>query len=160
MNLILFLVIIIALILLSFRFPRLAYGVAVGVVALVVVIYLVTDPGGDREAPGFPLEAVTLEHMELAADYGDSYRFQGRIKNTHGDLALRELGVRLTLFDCTGEAGEKRRCEVIGETEKDLSTEVPPGQARDFDVLVSFSDTEPRGEIDWEYELVRAQALR
>lgn len=158
MNIILFLLLIIALIALSFRFPRLAYGIAAALAGLVVVIYLLTEQGSGPESGGFPLQAVTLEHMQLAADYGDSYRFTGRIKNAHGDRALRELGVRLTLFDCVDQAQGGRSCEVIGETVKDLSVEVPTGQARDFDVLVSFSDTEPRGEIDWEYELEYARS--
>jgi hypothetical protein len=101
-------------------------------------------------------DELRLENMEMTAQYRNSYRMTGRLVNLSPDFALRRVTITITASDCTN--GDD--CIVIGEAKRIFSVDVPPGQARDVVDQYVFPRFSPRGELQWQHELMEIQAAR
>ena len=93
-----------------------------------------------------------LDSLELQPGYFlGSYTLIGRVRNRSSEYTLDNFRLKLIMRDCLSPDD----CEVVGEKEQSIYTTVPPGQARDIDDIVSFSDLgEPRGTLQWDHEVI------
>lgn len=103
----------------------------------------------------FRVDDVELVGMQLgSADGGKTYRVAGQIKNDSQDSSITEVQLKLVLQDCL-ESGD---CQVISEERPTVQLNVPPGQARDFEVLPVFKGARaPKGQVNWRYEVIAAK---
>ena len=103
-------VIVVALFLLSGRYPKLAFGIfAAMVVAVAGVLFLGQDEATLRKAKISPAD-ITVENTAGAPAYGGGYRLTGRIKNNHSDAELKEVVLSIVMQDC-GDSG----CQAVGQ---------------------------------------------
>lgn len=139
-------VIIVALFLLSGRYPRVAFGIlGVLVVATLGLILLTEDDASlnrERIAPA----DIAVESISGTPAYGGSHRLTGRVKNNHASAELKELALSIIMQDCT-DAG----CEVVGQARERVNLRVPAGQVRDFNVTVYLGEPLISGTIDWKF---------
>lgn len=139
-------VIVIALFLLSGRYPRIAFSIlGVLVVSVIGLILLTEDDAAlhkERIAPG----DVEVESIAGSPAYGGSHRLTGRVKNHHASAELKELALSIIMQDC-GDSG----CEVVGQAEERVNLRVPAGQARDFSVTVYLGEPVISGTIGWKF---------
>ena len=146
-------VIVVALFLLSGRYPKLAFGIfAAMVVAVAGVLFLGQDEATLRKAKISPAD-ITVENTAGAPAYGGGYRLTGRIKNNHADAELKEVVLSIVMQDC-GDSG----CQAVGQTDEQVNLRVPAGQARDFSVTVYLGEPEISGTIGWAFTVTETRS--
>ena len=99
----------------------------------------------------FPLAQVELQGMQSREGLNAlSHVVSGRILNHSPVDPLHHVKFEVTVKDC-----EDGVCQVVAQEKGRISLEVPPGQARDFQVSVPFSTTlKLQGQSEWEYRVV------
>lgn len=97
-----------------------------------------------------------FEGVTLKPDYS-GYTLSGRLINGSAQYTLKQVTLKVTMRDCSGES--ERNCLIIGESNEYVHLGVPPGQARDFNELVYFSGgaLKPRGRLVWDYSVVEVK---
>ena len=95
---------------------------------------------------------IELSDLLLRPSYGNGdFALVGRIKNRSPQYALDGLKLKLLIRDCDSKA----ECEVVGETEVNIYTDVPAGQSRDLEQSVYFRNLcHARGKHEWEYRVL------
>ncbi|MEO1421698.1 MAG: hypothetical protein AAFV09_00865, partial [Pseudomonadota bacterium] len=83
----------------------------------------------------------------------------GRVENQAEAGIVRQIAVRVRLFDCESEATPIAECAQIGEDDGVARLELPPGQLRAFEATLRFAD-QPRvaGVLVWEFEVTGVRA--
>lgn len=99
---------------------------------------------------------VSLEDLAFTPSE-NLYRLTGRLVNHSTQHTLRELGLLVTVNDCSRET---QACITIGEARENLYLRIPPKQARDFKEAIHFPDGTPRpkGDMQWSYSIVEIKA--
>lgn len=92
---------------------------------------------------------IVLDDFKI--DKGSGWgRLTGRLRNNSGKYTISKVELRITARDCPGETDE-----IIAQDKHMLNLEVPPGQARDVNsVVTSAKRLNPRGRLDWSFDVV------
>jgi len=102
-------------------------------------------------------EQLKLRNLQMTRQYRSSYRMTGRLVNRSPDYAVRSVTITITASDCTDGT---RDCIVIGEAERIIPVDIPPGQARDIVEQYVFSRFSLQGELKWSHTLSEIRAQR
>jgi len=98
---------------------------------------------------------VHLNNLEMTRQYRTSYRMTARLVNTSAEFTLRSLKVTITASDCKNAGAD---CIVVGEDERTVTEEIPPGQARDIVEQYVFPRFVLQGELMWRYRISEVKA--
>ena len=92
-----------------------------------------------------------------SASGGESFQVAGRIQNNSPTFTLTELELKVVLQDCL----DTGVCEILAEDVAEVATEVPAGEARDFQVDANFAEMRPqKGRLGWHYVVVAARGTK
>lgn len=72
----------------------------------------------------------------------------GRLRN-NSRYGVQSVELHFQFQDCATNGA----CETIGESDKDIFVNVPPGQSRDFDSSVYGGQMSARGKLNWNYSI-------
>lgn len=143
------------------KFPqfRLAGGIMGVLIVGGVTGYLVLVPsagelqGSRISASELRLEAVSLE------DNGRSLVLSGRVENLSENFVLRDMTLRVRLYDCPSSDSELNACEIVGDDEGIARATVPPGQVREFSAIFYYPGLpDMRGEMRWQEDILTVRA--
>lgn len=139
-----------------FRLPGLALG---GLAAAGLTWYLLAVPG-EREAARERISRDDLRLDLLAMEETpQGATLSGRVENRSATARLRELTLRVDLYDCPPAAEDVAGCPVIAESEALARVDVPPGQLRGFSAAFVFPNRPPlTGVLRWSYEVTGTRA--
>ena len=139
----------------GYRRSMLVVLAVLGAIIVALVWYL---RFGEPQGAGLiDAEELKLSNLEMSLQYRTSYRMTARLVNTSEDYALTSVTITITASDCATGAED---CIVIGEAQRDITVEVPPGQARDIVQQYVFPRLSPRGELRWSHALSNIKAER
>jgi hypothetical protein len=87
-----------------------------------------------------------------------TYNLVGRVKNHSPRYSASDFTLLVTFEDCVDDT----TCDVVWQgQESPLVIDVPPGQARDFELYgVGDSDVRLRGKFQWYYRVVAVSGRR
>ena len=141
-------VIVVALFLMSGRYPRLAFSIlGVLVVAAIAVILFTEDDASLRKEQIAPTD-VSIESVVGQPAYGGGYRLTGRITNGHQSAELKAVMLSIVMQDCV-----ENDCAAVGQADERLNLRVPNGQSRDFSVTVYLGEADISGSIRWSIDV-------
>lgn len=127
--------------------------VCIGIVVILCAIWLLNDRHEAEVAKRriSPAE-IQFDDLHLSPSYSaDSFRLLGRIKNRSKRFSLQDMSIKIAMRDCI-KPGE---CEIVGEDRVWSLCNCPPGQARDLDASVHFSNlAKPKGKYEWDYSIL------
>jgi len=140
-----------ALVAISVRYPRLAFAILIVLVGGAVVLLQIIPGERERESAQISVSEVELLMVDIAPSYANSFDLSGRLGNHSNDAELSETTLEVRLRDCSSDSEHTAvDCAVLGVAHPRVTLAVPPGQARDFSISVSFPRVQVRGEADWE----------
>ncbi len=139
-------VIVVALFLLSGRYPRVAFSILGVLVVSAAAIILFTEDEASLKKERIAPADIMVEGIAGTPSYGGDHRLTGRVKNNHASAELKELVVSIVMQDC-----DDTGCDVVGQAEERVNLRVPAGQARDFSVTVYLGEPVISGTIDWNF---------
>ncbi len=146
-------VIVVALFLLSGRYPKLAFGLFAAMVVVVAgVVFLGQDDATIRKRQISPQD-VTVENTTGMPAYGGAYRLTGRIQNHHDSVELKEVVLSIVMQDC-----DDTGCQSVGQTDEQVNLRIPAGQARDFSVTVYLGEPAISGTIGWDFTVTETRS--
>jgi lysylphosphatidylglycerol synthetase-like protein (DUF2156 family) len=141
-----------------------ALMVLAGVLVVVLIVVLVAVNEQDEQERAASRSRVTPQEVELSdmrleqsldRSFYLSYRLTGRIKNLSNAFNIDSVQLRIVLNDCVVASD----CSTVGDTTRDISVSVPPGQTRGIDQTISFSAVPPfRGAVVWNYSIAEIRA--
>lgn len=154
-------VIVAALLYLSRFYPKVAFTV-LGVLAIgaAVIVFTTTDVAQLKRSR-LPVEDIKIENPIITPAYGDGFRFNARLINTHESVTLKEATVSITMLDCVADANnavDGDGCQVIGQEKKRIIVKIPPGQVRDVSQTLSFYSAKPRGTLRWRIKITETRS--
>jgi 4-amino-4-deoxy-L-arabinose transferase-like glycosyltransferase len=139
-----------------FRLPGLALG---ALAAAGLTWYLLAVPG-EREAARERIgpDELGLDLLALN-DTPQGATLSGRVENRSPTARLREMTLRVDLYDCPPDAEAVTGCPVIAESEALARVDVPPGQLRGFSAAFVFPNRPPlTGVLRWSFEVTGTRA--
>lgn len=112
------------------------------------------DPSPDQITPA----DIHLAGVRLgSSDGGNTFQVAGRIENDSPTYTLTELDLKVVMQDCL----DSGVCEVLAEDVANVSTNIPAGEAQDFEVAANFGEMRhPKGTLGWHYAVVDAKGTR
>jgi hypothetical protein len=129
-----------------------------GILALAILGYLMYD----KWQAAVSKTLVRVGELEFAdmrlgqESFGQSYKLVGRVKN-NSRYTVFGIQAKIHVLDCD----EKSNCEVVGEEDTDIAPMIPPGQVRDIDDSLYFSNgARVRGHFQWNYTISEIRARR
>ena len=145
-------VIALALVVTAVRYPRLAFAILVALIAGAVLMLQMIPGERERESARMSVSDVQLLMVHIAPAYAGGFDLSGRLENRSDDAELSEATLEVELRDCHDDLdGAAGNCPVLGVATPQIVLIVPPGQARDFSVSITFPRVQVRGEADWQY---------
>lgn len=152
-------VIVAALLYMSRYYPKIAFGVLGVLVIGAAVIVFTTKDAAQLNRSKLPVEYIKIENPVFTPAYGDGFRFNARLVNTHQSVALKETTVSITMLDCPEEAGDSADgCQVIGQEDRRIIVKIPPSQSRDVSQTLSFGSALPRGNVRWQIKITETRS--
>ena len=134
--------IIIGLIALAVFSPAFRFVAGV-IVALIIgvglVLYIYYQAKDERSKTLIKPTEITLSDVQMTGN-----EMRGVVANKSSRYRLTRLTLRMVIEDCKAE--QKRQCVTVGEAEDSDYLDVPPRQARSFEVRFYFSNLPPVGE--------------
>ena len=148
-------IILIIVVIIAFKIPKFGKTLLIGVAVLVVIgfiWYLNNQHEEEMSKKRISPAEIQFDNLRLAPSYSaESFRLVGRIKNKSQSFSLRDMRIKITMRDCI-KPGE---CEIVGESTAWTFATIPPGQSRDIDESVHFSNlAKPKGKYEWDYAIV------
>jgi len=133
------------------QFRRALWITLAGVLSIVALIIWLDNRERELTHSSFPLSQVVLENMQAKPGLNArSYVVSGRILNHSLLDPLHQVILEITVNDC-----ERDPCQVIAQEQGRVSKEIPPGQARDFQISVPFSSSfNLEGKSEWVYQII------
>ncbi len=131
-------IIVIALLIASFKDLRFGLG-ALGALLLAVVIFYFASGATPWPGSATQISASSLEPSNVIAEqaYAGSYRVTSRFTNPSSEGHIKELALKVRTLDCPQESDEDSSCTVIADSTSRVTTDIPPGQTQDVVVVVS-----------------------
>ncbi len=147
--------IILIVLIAAFAVPKFGKALLVVIGILVVggfALYLNGQHKEELAKKRISPDEIQLDDLRLAPSYSpESFRIVGRIKNKSQKYSLDSLRLKITMRDCV-KLGD---CKIVGESVAWSFADVPPGQSRDFDESVYFSNlAKPKGKYEWDYSII------
>ena len=149
-------VIAIALIIMSARYPKIAFSLLALLIAIVSAVIVTSTDSGFEARQKLPPKDVSIENPIMIPAYADSYRFNARLVNNNNEAILKETTLSITISDCSDQS--ETYCQVIGQTEQRFTVTIPPGQARDVERMVSFDAASPESWVKWTYKVTATRS--
>ena len=145
-------VIALALVVLAYRYPRLAISLLAVLILLGFALYwLRTEqlPGRGQISP----EDVAFTAISIDPGYAGSWNLSARVHNQSLLTAIRELTLRIEMFDCppAAQSVSPTQCEVMGEVVKFISVGVGPREYKNVEVNLIFPRVRPIHQLRWKY---------
>ncbi|GJL54736.1 MAG: hypothetical protein NPIRA02_18680 [Nitrospirales bacterium] len=133
------------------QFRRALWITLAGVVSVVALIIWLDNRERERAHSNFPLSHVALENMQAEPGLNArSYVVTGRILNHSPMNFLDQVIIEVTVNDCARDV-----CQVIAQEQGRVSEEIPPGQARDFQISLPLSSSiNVQGEAEWGFRVI------
>lgn len=114
--------------------------------------------GPGSGAPVIAPDELTLDALALRRT-PRSAALTGRVLNGSPEFRLREMTLRLRLFDCPDEDVAVATCPVIGDATAIARPDAPPGQIRGFEALFVFTNLPPlTGVLRWDWAVTGTRA--
>ncbi len=163
MQWILLAVIVVALLYLSRFYPKVAFALlGVLVMGTAVIVFTTTDVA-QRHRSRLPVADLKIENPIITSAYGDGFRLNARLLNTHESVTLKSTIISITMLDCAEDAGEfSDDCQVIGQEDQRVIVNIPPGQVRDIARTLSFNSAfglaKPLGTLRWRIEITETRS--
>jgi len=102
---------------------------------------------------------ITVSDLDLEIGVRTS-NLSGRVVNGSALYEVTGIVLDVKLFDCPDDTAPLTECFTIGEDDSEARVSVPPGQLRDFNATLLFTDLpEITGEFRWTHELIGVRAL-
>jgi hypothetical protein len=140
------------------KFPtfRKTIFVIAGVLALAILGYVMYDKWQTATSKTLVrVGELEFADMRLGPEtFGRGYKLVGRVKN-NSRYTVFGIQAKIHVLDCD----EKSNCEVVGEEDQDIVPMIPPGQVRDIEDSIYFSNgTQVRGHFQWNYTISEIRA--
>lgn len=136
---------------LAVKYRGFRYFAIISIVAVAGYIFYLYE--SDRREEALSKTRIKKEEVELfdaRLSLGTLGKLTARLKNNSAQYTLKGLTLRIQVLDCV-----KKDCEIIGQTDHNYWSKVPPGQVRGIDEYVSFSNLpQIRGEWTWNCEIL------
>ena len=145
-------VIALALVVTAVRSPRLAFAILVVLIGGAVLMLQLIPGERERESARMSVSDVQLLMAHVIPAYAGGFDLRGRLENRSDDAELSEATIEVQLRDCHNDSDRAAgNCPVLGVATPQIALIVPPRQARDFSVSITFPRVQVRGEADWQY---------
>ncbi len=162
MQWVLLVMIVVALLYLSRFYPKTAFTVLGGLVLSVAVIVFTTTDVAQLKRSRLAVEYIKIENPIITPAYGDGFRFNARLLNSHESVTLKDATVSITMLDCVPDAGGSGDsdvgCQVIGQQDKRIIVKIPPRQVRDVSKTLSFDSAKPLGTLRWRIKITQTRS--
>ena len=147
-------VIALALVVLAYRYPRLAISLLAVLILLGLGGYWLQSKQQPGEAQISP-EDVVFTAISIDPGYAGSWNLSARVHNQSLLTAIRELALRIERFDCppTAQSVGPTQCEVMGEIVKFISVGVAPREYKNVKVNLIFPRVQPIHQFRWRYTI-------
>jgi hypothetical protein len=151
----LWIIVLIIVVIIAFIVPKFGKTLLIGIAVLVAIgflWYLNNRHEEEVSKKRISHTEIQFDDLRLMPSYSAaSFRLSGRLKNKSQRFSLQDIRIKITMRDCI-KPGE---CEIVGETTASTFATVPPGQSRDVDESVYFSNlAKPKGKYEWGYYIV------
>ncbi len=145
-------VIALALVVLAYRHPWLAIDLLAVLMLLGFALYWWRTEQLPGEAQISP-EDVVFTAISIDPGYAGSWNLSARVHNQSLLTAIRELALRIEMFDCPSAAQSvsPTQCEVMGEVVKFIPVDVAPRERKNFEVNLIFPRVQPIPQLRWKY---------
>ena len=152
---------------LASRYPRFAASLWAVFILVVLGSYLLQkklQPGEVQISP----EDVVFTAISIDPGYAGSWNLFARLHNQTLLAAVRELGLRIEMFDCPpwAQSVSPTECEVMGEVVKSIPLNVAPREHKDFEVNLIFPPDlrpdlleQPIHQLRWKYTVERVDGI-
>jgi hypothetical protein len=106
-------------------------------------------PGEAQISP----EDVAFTAISIDPGYAGSWNLSARVHNQSLLTAIRELALRIEMFDCppAAQSVSSTQCEVMGEVVKFISLNVAPRERKNLEVNLIFPRVQPIHQLRWKY---------
>lgn len=134
-----------------------------GIVALMVIVVTVWYVANSLQE-AVAKKRIALSELEFVdvrlqkPTYGSFYEIVGRVRNHSPQYTASQITLLVTIEDCVDDT----TCDVVWEgNESPLIYDLPPGQARDFEIhAVGDVDMGVKGALRWHYRLIGVSGRR
>lgn len=145
---------------LASRYPRFAASLWAVFILVVLGSYLLQkklQPGEVQISP----EDVVFTAISIDRGYAGSWNLFARLHNQTLLAAVRELGLRIEMFDCPSAAQSvsPTECKVMGEVVKSIPLNVAPRERKNFEVNLIFPRVQPIHQLRWQYTVEKVNGI-
>ena len=139
---------------LAYRYPRLAISLLAVLILLGLGGYWLQSKQQPGEAQILP-EDVVFTAISIDPGYAGSWNLSARVHNQSLLTAIRELALRIEMFDCppAAQSVSSTQCEVMGEVVKFISLNVAPRERKNLEVNLIFPRVQPIHQLRWQYTI-------
>ena len=136
------------------RYPRLAFTLLVVLLALAVITYQLNLKNDERSDSLISDSEVELSQVTMTSGYAGSYDMEGFLRNDSLVSSIVEVVVQIEMLDCPAQSKTDRvNCNKLGSVTARITTDVPPGEAQQFNTNLSFPASQVSGYITWDYQI-------
>lgn len=148
--------VVVGLILLSARHPKLAFGIlGVLIASGMSFLWLTSERGPDIQR--LDIKNISIGKTVVAPAYAGSHRLTGRLFNRHEATDVRDATLSIDLLDCPRDRADDSECVLVGQTTERITVDLPAGQARDFALNMYLGEPVISGMIKWRFEVTEAR---
>lgn len=142
-------IIVVALFLISGRYPKIAFSALGALVFGVATLVVLTEDNARLHKQRVGTEQIEINNFAVLPAYAGSYKVTGRIVNRHDEALLKGFLLNVVMQDCVGASDDD--CLIVGQSSERIVTSIPPGQARDFSANAYFGEPAVNGEKRWQF---------
>lgn len=142
-------IIVIALFLISGRYPKIAFSALAALVFGVATLVILSEDDARLLRRQVSVEQIDIGNFTVQPAYAGSYRVSGRIVNRHDEASLKGFVLNVVMQDCVVASDDD--CLIVGQSSERVVTSIPPGQARDFTANAYFGEPAVNGEKRWQF---------
>lgn len=146
--------VIIALLLMASRSPKIAISLLVLLIIFWTAFYYYTKNVVKIDQDLADQGKVSVSGFKLTPGYRDSYNLSARLNNHTTTHTITEVRLRISLEDCPKNDQTKGpSCIVVGNIDEIISIIIPPRQARDITRNPYFGAVQLQGKPHWTYKI-------
>ena len=131
------------------KFRRSLWGTLVVVLCALAAIIWFDDRQRTSQDKWLPIKNIDVVQIETKPGLNaHTYVVNGRIRNRSEDITTKMILLQITLKDCIDQP-----CQIVGQKDRRIFLEVPPGQSRDFAATIPFTSVvNLKGEAEWDIQ--------
>ena len=142
----------ISLIVAASRYPKLAFSLLAVLIGLVLVVLQFNSARHERSASVVSAADVGFADILFSPGYAGSYNMSGQLINRSIKSGIAEIGLSVTMMVCGKKnADDQLDCSEIAQVRTRINIEIPPGQAENFSINLTFPNQQFQGEPEWVY---------